>query len=168
MQLEISQPTEVQVEPFKATRKFNMAHVFRPANVLIVDDDVDAILPMNSLFRGLGCATSYAITSREAWHQMASGLYDIILLDWNLGQQTGGEVLQKALRVIQRFQDHRYMGQGFHPRLITYSGSRRSELVLPDNKIFVHVDHWRKPVITAKIREEAARLAHEVEVLKTA
>ena len=146
--------------------KRTLRHPHEPVKVLIVDDDVDAILPVEALFRGLGCATSIAMASKEAHHDVASGLYDIIILDWYMDTTTGAMIMEQALKTINRFDDHRYFKRGVKPRVLTYSALKESQVWLPSNPIFVHEAHWRKPVLTSSLRGEAYRIVHELEWLK--
>jgi two-component system, cell cycle sensor histidine kinase and response regulator CckA len=70
-----------------------------PLRVLVVDDDDDDVfLTTENLTEGMRglCRYDRARTGPEALAALASGSYDVCLLDYRLGLESGLEVLREA------------------------------------------------------------------------
>lgn len=127
-------------------------------SVLVVDDDAEATVPIECIFRGLGCLTDMAFCATEAIEKIATGWHDVIVLDWTLDLGTGGDLIERLLenRDHLDWHDHRAMLE--RQRIVTYSGTRAGEIKIPHNDIFAHVDHWRKPLKYTDISKRASQL----------
>jgi hypothetical protein len=69
------------------------------------------------------------------------------LLDWKLGEYTqGGEVVERASRLIDAFSDLRERFEGRQTKVITHSVLEVSQIQMPASAYFQHVDHWQKPL----------------------
>jgi CheY-like chemotaxis protein len=126
--------------------------------VLIIDDDLEAIIPIEMVFREMGCLTSFAIDQKEAIRKLKSIPSDIIVLDWMLDNTTGGELIKNISLEGEAFT----IEHGYKPKVITYSGLEDEQITFPDNEWFEHVNHWTKPINFEKISEEARRLIKEM------
>lgn len=118
----------------------------RVLNILVIDDDVEATLIINHTFRHCDCTIDFAFTAEQGVRKINQEWYDLILLDWNLGQTTGGDLLKSVLEnqtLAQKFR--RYAIHGAQ-RIITYSATEVEKLALPESSYFVHFDHWQKPL----------------------
>jgi CheY-like chemotaxis protein len=122
-------------------------HPLKHANVLIVDDDVDSAILVESIFRQFGCETTYALDSVEAKKQIISGKADIIILDWVLNEKTrADQVLLQSIKFIEKFNSLKKHLQNHKIKIISYSSLNENELELPKSLYFEHFDHWQKPI----------------------
>jgi CheY-like chemotaxis protein len=115
--------------------------------VMIVDDDIDTALSMQTLLDNLGCTTDIQTKHQELHRKMISGNTDIILLDWTLNDNvTADKVVKKATKIIDIFSDLQKKYSHDKLKVVTYSSAKRDEVVLPDEvrKYFNHLDHWPK------------------------
>lgn len=136
------------------------AHTHAP-RVLIVDDDVDVALAMQTAFGQLGCETEVA-TSHEGLHRkLLQSPADYIFLDWRLnGEVTADQVVEKAIRYIDTFSDLREKFTGHRPRVVTHSVLDREQVTLPSagTPYFDHLDHWQKPMPFHEVVKRASQL----------
>ncbi|MGE0525495.1 MAG: hypothetical protein AB7G93_00075 [Bdellovibrionales bacterium] len=113
------------------------------AKILIVDDDVDSAISVQSPFSQMGCTVEFALSADEAQRKISSCKSDIIILDWMLDHRTrADEVVAGAMRLIAKFATR-------NPRklkIITFSSRTESEIILPPNDLYEHIAHWRKPL----------------------
>lgn len=115
-----------------------------PTQVLIVDDDIDAALLVDSVFRKKGCETRLALTVQEARQMIAQMQADLIILDWKLSRDVNADqVLEES---IAKFEAKHDVGVRKHPKVVTFSSLSGSEIHFPQSKFFEHVDHWKKPI----------------------
>lgn len=127
-------------------------------HVLIIDDDIEAILPIDMIFRELGCQTSFAIDVDEAVRKLESLPVDIIVLDWMLNRTTGGQVLEE---VVQH-KDLSLFHSNTKPKVITYSGLESHNITFPKSKFFDYVEHWVKPVKFNETTSRALQLLNKI------
>jgi len=117
-------------------------HPRRVPNILIVDDDVDSALNMDSMFRPLGCNVEIALDPNEAQRKISSGKADVIVLDWLLDTRTSADqVVARAIHLLEKFGTPHHLA-----RIITFSSLNASEVKLPFSPYYVHADHWQKPL----------------------
>ncbi len=118
--------------------------VGRPVRVLIVDDDVDAALLIDSVFREKGCETRLALTVQEAREMIARMDSDIVVLDWRLSKDVNADsVLTESIAKLEAKQENVDI---IVPKVVTYSNLNDSEIQFPESKFFDHVGHWKKPI----------------------
>ena len=137
-----------------------------PPQVLIIDDDTDSILPIDAIFRMLGCETAYAIETEDAQQKIASGRFDIVVLDWYLDTKTGREIIEGALKRMSEDAQNHYFASPYRARVITYSALRHCEVSLPENNVFEHHGHWRKPINLASLRRTADHMVRDIKLMK--
>jgi len=135
----------------------NVRH--RPLTALIIDDDVDTAMALESIFRQLGCVTEM-ITRPELVHRKISSIRaDLIVLDWRLGDKLlGGQAVERATRFIETFSDLRTIFEGYRPKVITYSALPYADIHFPETQYFDHVDHWQKPIDFSELAKRSAEL----------
>lgn len=64
-------------------------------SILVVEDDPDIRSMTSSILRVAGATVSDAATAGEALSFLDSGVFDAVILDWNLAGETGGVLLEK-------------------------------------------------------------------------
>lgn len=124
----------------------------RLLTALVVDDDVDTAVAVESVFRQLGCQTDM-VTNPDTLHQkIASHQTDFIILDWQLSEKLhANQVVARAARLIDTFSDLRHGFSISRPKVITYSVLDPSEIQFPSTGYFEHIDHWQKPISYAEL-----------------
>ncbi|MEZ0392129.1 MAG: response regulator [Pseudobdellovibrionaceae bacterium] len=116
-------------------------------NILIIDDDVDSALMVESVFSHLGCETTCSLGCKEAREKICSLQADLIIMDWMLdGQTEASSVVRQCAETFAKF--GRGLGHGSWPKakIITFSSLAASEIESLRNPYFEHLDHWQKPI----------------------
>lgn len=132
-------------------------------HVLIVDDDIDSAILMDSLFRSFGCHTACTLEFNEAPRKISSGKADIIILDWMLGERMmADKVLNETIYIIEKYKSLRSQFCRQRTKLISFSSLAAEELHIPDNLYFEHFDHWRKPMDRTELIRRANTLLETV------
>lgn len=126
--------------------------------VLVVDDDIESVTPLELCLEKLGCETFVVNNGFEAIHEIVSSdrTYDVVILDWNMPEMNGGHALVNAQRVISYSPSARNHWEDEKLPIITYSSRARDEIVLPDCHDFKHIDHWEKPSSYLLLLNQAA------------
>ncbi len=152
--------TELIGETSEQDKKFGDQLICASREVLIIDDDMDAIVPVELAFRRLGCKTSCTISTDDARQRILKGDVDIIVLDWMLGKGTGADLVNKCFFELSS------QGQREKPiTVITYSGLARSELPSWVGRIFDHKAHWQKPIRYSELVHKSVELLSELNFL---
>lgn len=147
------QTPSLQIVPTDAEREA-MSSAKPVPRVLIIDDDIEAIVPMEMIFREMGCETSFAIERQEAINKLRTSPCDIIVLDWMLDSTTGGELIRGLSQSGEAFA----VEHGYKPVVITYSGLDDKHIEFPENEWFEHIKHWTKPIRYDEISSDAKSL----------
>jgi CheY-like chemotaxis protein len=120
---------------------------FKPPVVMIVDDDVDTAMGIEMIFRQLGCITHIVTNPNDLHRKISMGDADFIVLDWMLSEKIqAGQVVEKAVRVIDSFSDLKQKFELAQPKIITHSVLGKNSITIPENHYFKHLDHWQKPI----------------------
>lgn len=144
-----------RLQPETATRFWR-----RPANVLIVDDDVDSVLLVERVFSQLGCETSYSFSSAEARQKICARKSDLIILDWCMDRQSDARaILDQCAKTFSRFDN----GAARKLRVITYSNLTASEIELTATPYFEYLDHWQKPIAPQELLTKILPVLNAVE-----
>lgn len=147
--------------PERSTEYFRDLYLAPPKalNILIIDDDVDTALQVQSIFAHLGCETICTLDWNEARKKICSLKPDIIILDWMLDNHIdGGDIVRQCNRTFEKFAGERRT-RALHPsKIITYSSLLESEIDLPSTPYFDHLDHWQKPIQQRDLLLRALRL----------
>lgn len=145
-------PSQPEAEGFGPTTK-------RP-QVLIVEDDIDVALLIEKAFVDAGCRTKRNDGLNSAHLEMAFGDYDIVVLDWSLGQTlTAREVVSRADRLINLFPDLRAKFAEFQPIVLTESVLGAEKIDLPQCSYFAQFEHWKKPFDLSTIARRSREMA---------
>lgn len=117
--------------------------------VLIIDDDVDAIISLEKTLKNLGCDIITALDAADAQKKLMAGKVDLVILDWCLDRnQEAGQVLEKVARILKKFADpvdesHPVQRKTF---FVTHSSLNESQFTVPESDFFTRLEHWQKPV----------------------
>ncbi|MDD8018643.1 MAG: response regulator transcription factor [Bacteroidota bacterium] len=65
------------------------------AKILAVDDDAMFLIPLTSLLESQGYRVAKATTGDEAWEQIKSFQPDVVLLDWQIPEPDGIEIVKR-------------------------------------------------------------------------
>ncbi|MBC7753626.1 MAG: hypothetical protein H7Z71_05260 [Moraxellaceae bacterium] len=121
--------------------------------VLIIDDDVDAVISLERTVQNLGCDTVTALDAADAQKKLMAGKIDLVILDWHLDSNIeAGEILEKVTRTLKKFSrvnNRLNEDQQQGPKktfLVTHSSLKESEIVVPESDYFKSLGHWQKPV----------------------
>jgi len=130
-------------------------------HVLIVDDDIDLALSLQTALDQLGCKTSVATHHEDLHRTIADEDLDYIFKDWRLNNEvTANRVVSKTVRLIDTFSDLREKFSQHRPRIVTHSVVGRSEIDLPTSSAdyFEYLDHWQKPMAFSEVVRRASDL----------
>jgi CheY-like chemotaxis protein len=132
------------------------------ANVLIVDDDLDTALKMQTIFNQFGCRTMIVTDTLEAERMLSLGDADIIILDWMLEPGVeADQVVRKSVKMIDSFDDLKEQFTESKPKVITYSSLANDEIGFPTNCYFDYKGHWPKYIGYKELQEKASDLLKE-------
>lgn len=135
---------------------------FKKFKVLIVDDDIDSIMPLNVLFRKFGCQTFHAMDPGGAQKEICSNKVDLIVLDWWLEKVTGAEIIEQAVTILNKYKD---LGERFRidkPKIVTHSSLRANKVQLSSNHYFDYVGHWEKSLCPSDLMEKLSQTLKRV------
>jgi CheY-like chemotaxis protein len=135
----------------------------RPANVLIVDDDVDSAVQVGTVFNHLGCQTTVTPGWVEAKKRIVSLKADLIVLDWILDRDIdGGMIVRECARMLSKVRSATNGHEWRKPRIITYSSLPERAIHIPSNPFFEHIAHWKKPLTQRSLLTEALTLLDKI------
>lgn len=126
-------------------------------NVLLVDDSLRSIAPLNLVFRQLGCNTILSFNCISAKDEILKQHFDLIVLDWTLPDGTGGDTLLKAQQTFDKITS-RWRPTDFNndkTPVVIYSGTSSLRMDIPTCKNFDIVDFWLKPLDNSAIVKRA-------------
>ena len=127
--------------------------------VLIVDDDVDAAVLVDSIFHECGCNTVHALDGQEAQRLISAGKIDLIILDWHLGENlTADQVIARTSVFIHKFDSLENKFKNHKPKIISYSSEPSTVIRLPESQYFEHIGHWQKPMKRPELIHRAITL----------
>lgn len=127
--------------------------------VLIIEDDEDVAAATAAAFKKLGCNAIISDGKGGVSHTMSFQDVDFIVLDWMLGDDlSADQLVKRSTRIIDAFKDLRLRFKRQHGKIITYSVLDRSEIQVPENQYFEHLDHWQKPFKQAELIAKASEL----------
>jgi len=107
----------------------------KTTNVLIIDDDIESAILMDSMFRQFGCTTTCTLEFNDAPKRISSGKADIIILDWMLGERMmADKVLLESIHIIDKFKSLRSQFCQHKTKIISYSSLREEQLSIPESK----------------------------------
>ena len=119
--------------------------------VLIIDDDVDAIISLEKTVKNLGCDTLTALDAADAQKKLMAGKVDLVILDWCLDHNLeAGQILEKVARVLRKFskQDQDQDSDSGQKKIyfVTHSSLAENQFKIPTSEFFTRIEHWQKPI----------------------
>lgn len=130
--------------------------------VLIIDDEPESTAPLATCLHKMGCRITVASSSARAIDEITKNSYDLVFLDWNLPEMNGGETLMRAETINSTDPVLDYQWSALKLPVVTYSGSKRKEIHLPDSRHFRFVAHWEKSMPMTHLLAQTSRLVSEM------
>jgi len=143
--------------PPKYEKPMNLELAFNPLQVLLVDDDIESVTPLEQCLEKLGCTVFVVNNGFEAIHEIVSNQrqYDVVILDWHMPEMTGGQALLNAQRVISYDPAVTSHWPSRKLPVITFSSRSLDEIDVPDCEDFCHLAHWEKPASYLHLLDQA-------------
>lgn len=111
---------------------------FFKKKVLIVDDEASLAGMLNSVFFNFGLNTIVVVSGKDAISSLKHDLYDLVILDWQLQDITGKDVLDSMSAMpIQQLQ---------MTPIVLHSKEKRESLNIPTSPTFDIIEYWQKPL----------------------
>lgn len=125
--------------------------ITKNSKIIIVEDDVDAVFPINKVLKKINKNISYCMTGKEALEVIPILMPDLIILDWNLGDMNAVSILYKLNRLLGHCGDKTI-------NLITYSSLEKDEVSVDSYSNFNHLAHWQKPLTINQVKHRVRQL----------
>jgi CheY-like chemotaxis protein len=137
---------------FKATEKMSLREQ-EGMNVLIVDDEVESVLPLKRVLQDHGCTVFFLKDGSEA-QEFLSGNENVklVFLDWNMPVMEGGETLAKAERDIASSDELTEAWSSRNIPVVTYTSAPKASIQLPATSHFAVIDYWSKSMKFNELR----------------
>ncbi len=129
--------------------------------ILIVDDDTDSALLVESVFAHLGCPTLCAHTAIDAEKDICTLKADLIILDWRIDDQTDARsITEHCEKILAKYGAHRNGRKKM--QIVTYSSLGAEEISYLRSEHFEHVDHWQKPIDPADLLKRSLGVLEKI------
>lgn len=119
--------------------------------ILLVDDDVESIIPMHLILAGLGCEITIAFNGQSAINHLIKRPFDLVVLDWMMPDLGGQDVLKKSQSIISNDSSITKNWKQERVPFVTYSGCSFKDVEIPNCSKFDFVGHWQKPISLTKL-----------------
>lgn len=130
--------------------------------ILIVEDDYDTAMLATQVFKALGCQAQVAANSEAASHILEDQKIDLILLDWHLGgDDFASKLLSSFSDKIEASTKQSEMLATTQSRVVTFSGTAKKDILLPDSQYFEHKEHWLKPLSYKELKTRSENFLTE-------
>lgn len=131
--------------------------------VLIVDDDPFCGKILKNLFLSLGMMPRVLSEPEAAIHEITSGAYDLLVLDWCLPYMDGGTLLRKAEEALSSMESKH---KPLQIPVVVCSGKSRDQVHLPEkSKNFPVIDYWEKGISFLTALERAEKMVSLIKPL---
>lgn len=118
----------------------------KESKVIIVEDDLDAVSPVDKAVKSITSSVSYCMSGDEALYAIPALAPDLIILDWHLGDSRADVVLEQLDSILCKKNEKPI-------KVITYSALEKEEINLSYLTKFHRVDHWCKPISIKQMRD---------------
>lgn len=126
--------------------------------IIIVDDDFDAVSPVDKAVKSITSNVSYCMSGADALEAVPVLQPDLIVLDWHLGDSNAGAVLESLDKVL--------MEQDAKPiKLVTYSALEKEKINLKKFVKFDLLDHWCKPISIDEMKERLLVVMNQIDLV---
>ena len=115
--------------------------------ILVVDDDPDVTALLGMAMQGLKVETVLSFDGKDAVERINNESFDLILLDFNMPELNGEQVLHQISKKTNRI----ILNEEVRLPIITYS-ARGADLTIPSEEGFYILDHWQKPMKMAELK----------------
>ncbi|MEN0059872.1 MAG: response regulator [Bdellovibrio sp.] len=139
----------------------DMAPVTNPdfaPKVLLVEDSPSTMLALTNAFLGLGCTSDMAFEANEACSLFMIRKYDLLVLDWNLPDLTGGEFLERMDLLIK----HSKQTPHSPIPVVIHTAKDWRGLQYADCHFFKVIDYWKKPMGFSEVSLHANQTIHNL------
>lgn len=147
----IAGKARVLQEYLKSARATPKVSHTRDMRILLVDDDVESIIPMHLILAGLGCEITIAFDGRSAINHLLKRPYDLLILDWVMPDLGGQDVLKKSQSMISHDVSITKNWPSHSLPFVTYSACAFKDVEIPNCSNFDFVGHWQKPISLNKL-----------------
>ena len=117
--------------------------------ILVVDDDPDVTALLGTAMQGLNVETVLSYDGKDAVERINKENFDLILLDFNMPELNGEQVLHQISKNANRL----ISSDDLRLPIITYS-AMGADLTIPNEEGFYILDHWQKPMKMAELKSQ--------------
>ena len=120
----------------------------RKKKVLLVDDQVEFLVPLNLILSNLGIDATMVFDGFAARRALQEQRFDLVIIDWKMPELDGDKCLI--------FADNSIFLDGVHRSpmpYVTYSGLADENIMVPDLLFFYRVAHWQKPITISSLTQ---------------
>ena len=117
--------------------------------VLIIDDDIDAIINIENTVQNLGCDTLTATNAVEAQRKLMARKVDLVILDWCLDRNLqAGCLIEKVGKILKKFSTIEDLKQNQKNKIhfVIHSSLSEDQIQVPASEYFTRIEHWQKPL----------------------
>lgn len=126
--------------------------------ILLVDDHVDSLVPLNLILGNLGISVNLVFDGFAARRALQSRAFDLVVIDWSMPNLNGGESLALADAALAD-----RLGQNARVPFVIYSGLRETEIALPELQNFQCIGFWRKPMLLSQLTQRLTSILERLE-----
>lgn len=113
--------------------------IAQPTKVLIIDDCLDSVKLLSTIFSHFQCEADFAFDGQDAVPLIQNQRYDMLVLDWNMPRMGGHEMLMLLEQTLAK------SSPSYHPiPVLVYTSTHHQELMLPELRKFQFIGHLDK------------------------
>jgi CheY-like chemotaxis protein len=143
--------------------KINRRRTRQPM-IMIVDDNIDSAVLVDTMFRHLKCQTHSVLSWKQAKNEIFAINPDLIILDWLLDRDvTAADFIKNCTQTLDRFPPRSRRFWNPRTKIITHSSLKENQITPLQNIYFEHLDHWTK---SENYHELLKRALDALEIIK--
>ncbi len=125
---------------------FTAISTSRKLRVLLIDAQVECLIPLNLILKNLGLDVTLAFDGFKARNLLKTEMFDLVIIDWNMPDLNGNACLEFTDTTF-------YLENKRHPVVpyVVYSGHPESLVESANTLYFKKVDHWSKPMTVSQL-----------------